>query len=470
MLLLSYHFPPGPGVGGQRWEEFVRPVTERGWRVDVVTLDPSRVGGAEWDRVERLPPGLRLYGASPTKPLSARAERFVSRAYAWLRNAIGGASIPGHGGSSASEGGTLPGLEGVDVDELGAPFTGGRATLRAAWAWIQYRRDRAWVQSCIDVAGQLTRRRRYRVVVTSGPPHLTHEAGRQVGRTGEVPLVLDYRDPWAVAEVLPEHLASPVWRSLAQRHERRCVEEAVLVVANTELLRKRMAEEYPAAADRTVTVLNGFAERRVERTPTRDRFVIAYAGSIYLDRDPRYLFRGVSAVVDELSLSPDDLEVAFMGRTEDWGEGLRRMAAEEGIGEHLTLHSEGSRREARDFLRGAALLVSLPQSAEMAIPSKLYTYMELDAWILAQARAGSATERLLRDTDADVVDPADRPGTAAIVEKRYLEFERGDRPVPLASSEPGLASRRQATLLLDQIERRIPAEPGSSPRGRGHRR
>ena len=100
------------------------------------------------------------------------------------------------------------------------------------------------------------------------------------------------------------------------------------------------------------------------------------------------------------------------------------------------------------------MLVILPQSWDMSLPAKLFEYVRFDAWLLALAEEDSATARLLRGTDADVVSPRDVAAIAAVLRRRYEQYAAGTRPRRVAT-DVRLSRRFQAQLLLDAIEQRV---------------
>jgi glycosyltransferase involved in cell wall biosynthesis len=263
---------------------------------------------------------------------------------------------------------------------------------------------------------------------------------------------MDLRDPWSLVQRLPEAIASPLSLALAARHERRAVGCAALVVANTEPLQLALQARYPEARARVTTVMNGYDEDPMPPSRHGRRFTIAYAGAIYLDRNPRVLFEAAARVVRELDLGPADFRIELMGDVASFdGVPTGVIAAEEGLEGFVGTRPPGSRREAMEFLAGASMLLSLPQDSDMAIPSKIFEYMQYDAWILALADRDSATERMLRGSAADVVAPADVDRLAGVLRKRYAQHARGERPVRLAT-DPRYSRRHQAQRLLDAIE------------------
>jgi hypothetical protein len=194
--------------------------------------------------------------------------------------------------------------------------------------------------------------------------------------------------------------------------------------------------------------MNGCDEEPVPAPDRRQRFVEAYVGSIYLDRDPRPLFRAARTVVTELGLTPEQITIEFMGKAQRYGgKTLDMIAAEEGVGAYVRGHPARPRAEALTFLARASVLLSLPQDSEMAIQSKTVEYFQFEVWILALAEQNSATEQLLRGTGADTVSAHDIEGLTAVFRSRYQEWERNVRPAAL-SRDPRFARRNQATRLI----------------------
>jgi hypothetical protein len=264
-----------------------------------------------------------------------------------------------------------------------------------------------------------------------------------------LPLVVDMRDPWSLEHRFQEYAASPLQVRLAARAERRILDRAALLAMNTPTAADVMAAAYPGT--RVLSILNGYDEDPMPPIPPRRRFVVAYAGSIYLDRDPRLVFRAATRVVRELGLTPAQFGFEFIGNAGSYGgTSVERIADEEGLGGYVQTGPERPRPEAMAFLAQASVLLSLPQETAFAIPSKVYEYMRLPAWLLAITESGSATDLLLSGRGADVVRPTDVEGMAAVLRRRYLAFAAGERASPIAN-DPRLSRRHQAGLLLEAI-------------------
>lgn len=449
LLLISYHFPPGQAAGALRWQQMVRQAAEHGWGVDAVCLDPASLPSADCSRLNRLTPGTRVFGVPAPDPCLDRLERRVHQLRRRLRSAGAGISTAAVGGASQGEVrvASFSNAE-VRARRLRAP----RDWIRAYDAWRAHAHERAWSRAAHVLAERVARQGLYHAVVTCGPPHHVHEAGRQLARRMSLPHVVDMRDPWSLVERLPESVASPLTLRAAERLERGVVRDAALLVCNTDPARDALAAAYPERADRMIAVMNGFDDEPLPPPSGNGRFVLAYAGNIYLDRDPRGLFRAVALVTRELGLSPAEFGVEFMGDVHAYGGlSLEDLAGREGIGSYVRVHKPRPRSEAMEFLAGAAMLVSLPQDSHMAVPSKVFEYMRFPAWMLALADRGSATQRLLSDTNADVVEPDDTASIASAIRSRVAEFQVRGRP-ERGIAEPRFSRQAQATRFFSALD------------------
>jgi glycosyltransferase involved in cell wall biosynthesis len=322
---------------------------------------------------------------------------------------------------------------------------------RAYAALLDFAMHGRWARDAGAVASRLASQHQYDAVVSCGPPHMVHVAANAVATRHRLPLIIDLRDPWRLVERLADVIDSPVWRWQATWHERRVAPRANLIVMNTEPARDAMRALYPAMASRIITVMNGFDEETPPKTQRGHRFTVMYTGSIYLDRDPRPLFEAARRLIERRGLSPSDFGITFVGAVQE-GKGGPTMsiARELGIEGHVELLPHRPRSELLGLLASSAMLLSLPQDSHMAIPSKVFEYMQFDAWILALAESKSAVARLLAASPADVVPPDAVERITEVLETRYAQYRAADYPVRL-SVDARFSRRGQARILFDAI-------------------
>jgi len=446
LLLVSYHFPPGQAAGAMRWQKFARHAAERGWGLDVITLDPRCIECSDPSRLSDLPQGVRVYGVPVEEHSIRRFVGLVSRARRGLLSRVktGSQSDPNEGAGSPQ-----PGW--VRRQDLVMSPHSPRSWYRSLEAVLQSERYRTWARRVAKLGLQIIAPGEHRLVVSCGPPHMAHAAGRRISIATDLPFVMDLRDPWSLAERWPESVASPTSVQLANHFESRAVRRASLVVMNTGPARAAMQARYPEDAAKIIAVMNGYDDDELP-PPQSSHFLVVYTGSIYIDRDPSTLFRAAARVVRKLDLEPSEFGIAFMGSMEKLGgQSVDQLAAREGLAEFVSIHPPGTHREAIELLSRATVLVNLPQDSHLCIPSKVFEYMRHEAWLLALAEPGSATEIVLRETDADIVAPDDVDEIAAVLSRRYRQHQQGDLPRPIASDDRW-SRRAQARRLFEAIE------------------
>jgi glycosyltransferase involved in cell wall biosynthesis len=454
LLLISYHFPPSRAVGALRWQKLAAYAAKRGYGLDVLTLDPSSLTEHDADGLQELPLGVRIFGVPLPRSGVDRVVDGMLAARRWVKQQWRRTSTST--GSKAS-GSVSPRQDSFAWSELRTVPLSAEELARLYSSWLDYSTMGAWAQRVANAAVALASSTNYEAVITCGPPHMVHEAGRRVAQRTGLPLILDFRDPWSLVQRVPEVYASPLWLRYAKRYERAAIDSAALVIVNTEPHRTSLRRAYPELRAPIVTVTNGYDDEPLPASRRSSRFVIAYAGTVYLDRDPRPLFRAAARVIRERSLTPEQFALIFMGSGNSLGGvTLTDMARDEGIASYVELRPSAPRREALEFLAGASMLVSLPQDSDMAIPSKVFEYMRYDAWLLALASPGSATELLLRGSNADIAERNDIDAMARIIGRRYDEHVQGIVPAPIADDRR-FSREQQANLLFDALTRELAA-------------
>jgi hypothetical protein len=453
VLLIAYHFPPSAAVGALRWEKMTHALSGRGVRVTVVTLAAEQHERSDNDPRRALPPGIRVVAVSHPDSRLLRAwngllglPRRIAKAWdSWA----GGASpdrqsrgARGRRGASRSLGRIVQALFRLDEE-------------------LMQRAQRAWAREVWRQVRSQVSIERPDVTITSGPPHQVHFVGYQLARDFGIPHVADFRDVWALEYYhTPERLDDDQLRenehrvrsSVHAREESKYVHGARRVVMNTEAAATAMRAAYPEHASRIVAIPNGSdpEDRRV--SPPRECFTVMYAGSLYLERDPRVLFRACKPVIEEFSLSPAQFRIRLLGNVESYA-GVRtlELARAAGVAEHTTVESPVARAAALDAAATAAMLVCLPDGLRYNVQAKLFEYSQLDCWVLAFVERGSAMQRVLASTSADVVLAGDSDGATARIRARWLEFAAGTRPVRI-DQEGSLARERQVDRLVKELE------------------
>jgi len=446
LLLISQHFPPNVTIGARRWEQFARFIADRGWGLDVVMCRQDDDGDAA--RMAALPDGVRVFHVPQPELMVEQLENWAARVYRRIfpRQKPHGATAVSGDNAAVSDHASIA------RDQMRWPPRTMRELTRLGSAYVVFARDEAWSRHAAVVGTSIVRVGVHRAVLSSGPPHMAHEAARHVAGAARLPLIVDMRDPWSLLPMLHETQASLWWYSQARRYERQVVADAAIVIANTDHAREGLAAAYPEARERMITVLNGTDSYAVPPSRRGGRFTIGFAGTVYLDQDVRNLMRASADVIRALSLTPADFGIDFIGDFGKPGElSIEVFAREAGIGDYVSVGPRRPHSGALEFLAQATMLVVFVGFGPEFIPAKTFEYMRFDAWLLTLTEPGSATAQLLRGTDADIVAPADVPAIAAAIRRRYEMHRQGVAPTRIARDDR-FSRARQAETLLEAIE------------------
>ncbi len=446
VLLLSYHFPPSNAAGANRWDAFTRYAVAHGVEFDVLTAGTSSSWAKEHAaapiRVFALPDGF------------SRSERAANSALGALKSLRSHRDVP-----QKSPAETVPATQDVPQqvfrrDQLRwLPLT--TSSLRAGLrSWLKFTAHSPWADAAVRAAQRLRLSTQYRCVISSGPPFASHMAARRIAKDLGAPLILDFRDPWSAQNAVPWEIASPLWFSLSGHAERACIEAASLIVMNTERAAQAMRAIYPN--ERIETVPNGYSGTPAAPAHPPDTFSVLYAGAVYLDRDPRPLLAGLALAVNRAEVAPGALRLRFIGECDSYaGMPLADLASAHGLSEYVEIHPPVSRKELARYLQEAAMLVVLPQSATLAIPSKVYENLYQHAWVLALEPEDTATRSLLEQTGVDIVEPHDVERIARVFEERLRAYRNGVRPTP-AVKDDRYRVEQQATRFLTLVQSVVP--------------
>ena len=220
LLLVTYAYPPDLAVGALRWQKFTRYGSELGWSFDVVTLDPRQLKRTDNAGLSELPPDTRIIGVTHESRGLVRAHRAALDLRGRLRRL-----------GNASRDALRPTAEASSEPSTSSP--GALKNLKSAYAaLLEYDHFGRWARAAFRAARGILDPRTHRAIVTSGPPHMAHEAGRRLARASGLPLIVDFRDLWSGVQRLDS--VGPLWYRLAEFYERRVIDRARLVVTTTE--------------------------------------------------------------------------------------------------------------------------------------------------------------------------------------------------------------------------------------------
>lgn len=283
--------------------------------------------------------------------------------------------------------------------------------------------DKAWwTKPAITAAERLVHASGAQVIMATGNPWTSLMVGKKLKDRTDLPLVLDFRDPWTQS-------ADRCWPSARRRVQEESLEaeaikaaDAVIVV--TEHLGALMAERYPAIIDKVYVIPNGFDHNDFNSSKPqvppvrRDTMMLLNMGSIYDLSQMNMLFHTLSKLARRTPALAGAMRVELVGGW--WPKQLREMADRHQIGSMVALTPRVSHQEAVARIVAAdVLLVFRPQ--RYAYSAKVFEYLAARRPILAVTPGDGALADLLAQTGGGTVVG---PGDAKVLEEALVEMFR----------------------------------------------
>jgi glycosyltransferase involved in cell wall biosynthesis len=295
------------------------------------------------------------------------------------------------------------------------------------------------------VRNAIARERPDVVVATSPPPSALFATASVAGNT---PFVADVRDLWAGNPYYDR--GSRVLASL----QGRALSGTAAVVTVTEGCRVNLLALHPELKARLRVFPNGFDPtllgRRLPMAPRGDGpATLIHAGALYGDRAPRALLNALARPEMQGRVQLQLLG-AVDGQTRTMVKGLPEV--------DVTISAPIPWDGAIECVLAAdvAVVINAPETGgDMALPTKLFEALALGRPVLALARAGSDTARLLEHfgLQAGVADPGDARAIAVAIERLLADPPPPVPPEALAEFDRDRIAARYAALLDDVATR-----------------
>lgn len=367
VLIVSYYFPPRPGVASLRLRGLAKYLPEFGWEPVILTAKLPGVPEPQYHVIETSYPGDAVsiwkgrLGLAPDKMFQEQIG--IPRALREDRNS----------------------------------FTGRAVNL--ARGVIAYPDDQKhWYPVAVREGDELLKNRRFDALLSSSGPVTCHLIAKELKKKHGIPWVADFRDLWTQNHYYPYVMARLL---IERRLEINTLSDADHLVTVSEPLAQKLRLLHRGKP--VTAILNGYdPDEAVEGALTKE-FTITYAGQLYQGkRDPAPLFRAIAELITERRLDRRDVKVCFYGASEYWLErDVKRFALEDLV----SLYPRVPRNEVLNMQRESQILLLLnwDDPKEIGVyTGKVFEYLAARRPILSVGGPKSVVAELLEETDAGI--------------------------------------------------------------------
>ena len=394
-LIVSYAFPPVGGAGVQRVSKLIKYLGHHGVQPTVLTSSNPSVPLRDESLLADLPPEVEIIRTRTFEP------EYAVKQSVWRAQAVPLADPP------TLRQGAMSSLKGL-ARQLLLP-------------------DPQVLWQPTAMTALLAVARRVDVALISGPPFSQFALG-PAARIGGLPFVLDYRDEWSTVRTTYEMASGGLGPAFGDVLEPLILRAASFVTMATEEFRENLLRRHsfldPA---RVVTIENGYDPDDFPTTlpsPPTDRYVLAYAGTVFRLTSLRGLLGGVRRLHRDAPEVARHLHLEIMGRVVD-----TELVLFKG--------TEGMHIERRGYVAHGEVLLRLASAHEVLCvlddvpgneriyPAKIFELMALGRPLLTLSPQG-ALQRLVEDLElGPVIPPRDEAAIASHLEARIRLFLDG---------------------------------------------
>ena len=357
ILLCAYYFPPIGTPRSYRWKEFVRCLSSKSWKVDVLTIrtshnhpnyDPTLLEDMpDAVNIVRTHSGIMHYlsGLLLSKTVGDSCSGLF-RLYDSMRRAMGRL------------------LFNLYENGLRCLFIPDEAVI--------------WLPFALLKGFALNKENSYDFIISSGFPFTCHVLGFILKQfNGDIPWIADYGDPWVNNPLLP----MPKWRSWTdEKIESKILKSANKIIVTTREARKHYLSLYPFLRNENVKVISqGSSPEEYHEVPpeTTNKFRIVHTGKFYKANDPIIFFD----TLKQLKQIWKDLEIVITANLVN--DDYKRYIKNNGLSEIVRFIGFVPHRRAIALQKGASLLLIIGHRGGIQVPGKIYEYIAAQRPILS---------------------------------------------------------------------------------------
>ena len=378
VLIVSFHAYPDPAVGAKRISELANFLSGSGWHVIVAaSAGPFQIeGGSLAPQVERV---------------SIRIPRTV---YSYVKRLIPDAlrgSDTGLRRQTSADSASRPGMSSASrLQHL-------RETFHAVTNAVDTKK--LWSIRLLGCLIRLTRRTRPDVVLVSGPYWSPVLAAAFAAKVRQVPIVVDFRDPWIYPSSGPDQISAGALNTLNAALERWCLRAADAITCTSHSIATTITERVPEALGRIHCIRNGFDQASVISTPAPTGVLrLLFAGTIYFNRNPLPLLEGLASLIKVPGVEKSKIELLMVGECTHWkGLDLKAWCRDHGLGDLVRFVPPVSAATIVDLTGRSNVLVNFAQGQPLQVPGKVFEQIASLRTVLLFSEDSSETSRCVAD-------------------------------------------------------------------------
>ena len=367
VLIITYYFPPRPGVASLRLRGLAKYLPEFGWEPVILTAALPSTPDPRFQVIQTPYPGdvsALLKKRLHLQPASGFQEQI-----------------------------------GIPLAIRGSKHSISGQLTQFAKGFIVYPDEQKyWLPFGIKAGHKLLQKEKFDALLSSFGPVTCHLIAKDLKIRFGIPWGADFRDLWTQDHYYPY---SGLRKWIEKKLETKTLDwaDAIVTVSRPDAEKMRALHQ----GKPVFTIPNGFDPDEVSTAPLTKEFTITYTGQLYQGkRDPKLLLKALHELIAEGTIDSSNIKVRFFGPAEYWLEReIKRYHLEGVVEQYGTVPREivlDKQRESHILL-----LLNWDNPREVGVyTGKVFEYLAAKRLVLAIGGPRGVVAELLEGTGAGV--------------------------------------------------------------------
>lgn len=388
VLIITYYFPPRPGVASLRLRGLAKYLPEFGWEPVILTAALPEVPDKQFQVIQTPYPGD--VSALLKKKLHLQTDKGFQ-------------------------------------EQVGIPLAirGGRKSLTTSIITfikeivVYPDEQKNWFPFAVETGEKIMKENNFKAIISSSGPVTSHLIAKELKRRFNVSWVADLRDLWTQNHYYP-------YGVIRKWFERR-LEINTLSWANALVTVSKPAAEKLQSSHNNKSVFaipNGFDLDEISVEPLTKQFTITYTGQLYQGkRNPELLLRAISELITQKLIDRNKIKIRFFGPTQYW---LEQDIKKYNLGGIVKQYGVISRKVVLKKQRESQILLLLnwDDPEERGVyTGKIFEYLAAKRPILAIGGPKGVVSELLTETNSGF-HSSNLENLKIFVMKCYEDYEK----------------------------------------------
>ena len=248
-----------------------------------------------------------------------------------------------------------------------------------------------WKTSSVNFLSDYISQNNIDTIITTGPPHSVNLIGLELKRRLNIKWISDFRDPWVNLNYLNRFhlLSSTKKRHIALRNKVLINSDAVIVTS------EKLKTLFLNITTGVFKITNGFDYINKEINLDK-KFSISHVGSLYPERNPKFLWDILEELFDGSLLS--DLQINIIGNT---SEKIKKELSKRKFKKSIKFYDYVDYNKATELMCSSQVLLMVEvndEESSYAIPGKLFDYLNSKRPIISIGPTDSEVAQILNNT------------------------------------------------------------------------